>query len=622
MPQLARPPPPPPPPAAPRPPSESPQPPTPQTAGFPPTLTTVAQPADPAGFPPTLATALESSPPLVDPVLLAEEAVASIASSMPPPSGEIRRRAPRRRRIPVSSTEAAKKKRAGKSQGTAASAPQAASDDDSVSHAGSKRGASVLGDDEEASLAGSVSSSRAGSLAPGRAKRAKKSHGPRVATIALIDVEPEEMVGSPVTEEMTMGDLATVLVSEGRVSSRAIKIDEFRRAEMLKKKEAAQKRAEETWKRNQIKRRKVRAAQNKDRAKRREEIRKQGGDEMDVSPDEVDSEEEFEVAPDRLTPPRSSSEEVGERAAAGFGQDDEEDGAVESDVQDVAAVDNGPVDEEDQAFENMFGENARPSSPAPEDNAVQDNEDDNGGEEDEDAATAALRAAGFTVTDDPVSPRFNDDGWGDPDRAEEFDVADYRLALQERRLREFREREADDGDVVEVDDETRFVNSATYGKNRKSQRWSKMETELFYEILGETGENYTLMKAYFPGRDIRSLRLKGARENKVNPEKMTAAIMARKPLDKDYLAKSAGYDPSRSWDKEEALFEEAKADVERLRKLDSEQPLGKDAEDLDEPSGGMMEADDDDDDDVLKRIEETDVEEGEDDGKSEDENDE
>lgn len=38
------------------------------------------------------------------------------------------------------------------------------------------------------------------------------------------------------------------------------------------------------------------------------------------------------------------------------------------------------------------------------------------------------------------------------------------------------------------------------------------------------------MKAYFPGRDIRSLRLKGARENKVNPEKMTAAIMARKPL--------------------------------------------------------------------------------------------
>lgn len=87
--------------------------------------------------------------------------------------------------------------------------------------------------------------------------------------------------------------------------------------------------------------------------------------------------------------------------------------------------------------------------------------------------------------------------------------------------------------------------------------------------------------------------------------------------DKDYLAKSAGYDASRSWDKEEALFEEAKADVERLRKLDSEQPLGKDVEDLDEQSGDMMEADDD---DGLQRIEEMDVEEEE--GKSEDGNDE
>lgn len=161
------------------------------------------------------------------------------------------------------------------------------------------------------------------------------------------------------------------------------------------------------------------------------------------------------------------------------------------------------------------------------------------------------------------------------------------------------------------------------------------------------------MKAYFPGRDIRSLRLKGARENKVNPEKMTAAIMARKPLgecffslffltarlrfadlpppfpmtDKDYLAKSAGYDASRSWDKEEALFEEAKANVERLRKLDSEQPLGKDVshqdqdQDVDEPhrEGDLMRLDDDE--KGLQRIEEVDVD-VEEEEKSDDENDE
>ncbi|KIR40562.1 transcription factor TFIIIB component b'' [Cryptococcus deuterogattii 99/473] len=514
--------------------------------------------------------------------------------------------------------------------GTAASTPPRAAsddDDDAGTQAGSKRGVAVVLDldDKVSAPPRSVPSSRAGSLAPaggGRIKRAKKSNGPRVATIALADVEPEEMVGSPVTEQTTMGDLATVLVSEGRVSSRAIKIDEFRRAEMLQKKQDAQKRAEEMWRRNQIKRRKVRAAQNKERARRREQLRKQGagGTELDdVSPDEMDSEEEFQVAPDRLTPPRSSSEEAHHHPVAAdfLHQDDEE-----------------QVDQADEMFENMFDNNARPDSPGPQDvNAAALQEDD----EQDDEAMAALRAAGFIITDDPTSHRPDDDDdnnnpWDDLNgggggMGEAFDVADYRLALQERRLREFREREQDDGDVVEVDDETRFVNSATYGKNRKSQRWSKMETELFYEILGETGENYTLMKAYFPGRDIRSLRLKGARENKVNPEKMTAAIMARKPLDKDYLAKSAGYDASRSWDKEEALFEEAKANVERLRKLDSEQPLGKDVshqdqdQDVDEPhrEGDLMRLDDDE--KGLQRIEEVDVD-VEEEEKSDDENDE
>ncbi|KIR77147.1 transcription factor TFIIIB component b'' [Cryptococcus gattii EJB2] len=501
--------------------------------------------------------------------------------------------------------------------GTAASTPRATSDD-AHTHAGPKRDVAVLDlvndDIEQVSAPGSVApSSRAGSLAPaggGRIKRAKKSHGPRVATIALVDIEPEEMVGSPVTEQTTMGDLATVLVSEGRVSSRAIKIDEFRRAEMLQKKQDAQRRAEEMWRRNQIKRRKVRAAQNKERARKREQLRVQGGGgemEMDdVSPDEMDSDEEFHVAPDRLTPPRSSSEEAHHPVAApDFYHDDEE-----------------QADQADEEFENMFdNNNARPDDHQ-DVNALQEDEQD-------DEAMAALRAAGFTITDDPASPLSDDDNhWDDPNggMGETFDVADYRFALQERRLREFREREQDDGDVVEVDDETRFVNSATYGKNRKSQRWSKMETELFYEILGETGENYTLMKAYFPGRDIRSLRLKGARENKVNPEKMTAAIMARKPLDKDYLAKSAGYDASRSWDKEEALFEEAKANVERLRKLDSEQPLGKDVshQDQDEPHHERDRMRLDDDEQGLQRIEEVDVdvEEEEEEEKSEDENDE
>ena len=39
-------------------------------------------------------------------------------------------------------------------------------------------------------------------------------------------------------------------------------------------------------------------------------------------------------------------------------------------------------------------------------------------------------------------------------------------------------------------------------------------------------------------------------------------------LDNTYLMKSAGYDPDRPWDKEEALFAEAKRDMKRLRAED------------------------------------------------------
>lgn len=94
------------------------------------------------------------------------------------------------------------------------------------------------------------------------------------------------------------------------------------------------------------------------------------------------------------------------------------------------------------------------------------------------------------------------------------------------------------------------------------------------------------MKAFFPGRTIAQIKKKGLRENAKNPEKVTAAINARKPIgkyciplssewdqadtlaDNQYLRKSAGYDPNRPWDKEEALFAEAKRDMLRLRAED------------------------------------------------------
>jgi hypothetical protein len=44
--------------------------------------------------------------------------------------------------------------------------------------------------------------------------------------------------------------------------------------------------------------------------------------------------------------------------------------------------------------------------------------------------------------------------------------------------------------------------------------------------------------------------------------------------DNHYLTKSAGYDPDRPWDKEEALFAEAKRDMDRLKQEDRGEVIG------------------------------------------------
>ncbi|WWD17236.1 hypothetical protein CI109_101674 [Kwoniella shandongensis] len=410
---------------------------------------------------------------------------------------------------------------------------------------------------------------------PTKKSKPSKPKPVTVSQISLADVQPEEMVGDRVDEVIvTMGDLATILAAQGKVSKRAIKIDDFKRNEELKRRAAVQAKALETWRRKQIQRRKVRAAKNVERARRREELGKLGMDEGEVSPDEDDSEEEFEPVPDRLTPESTPEPQLrldSEMPERDDDEDDDEPRTVNGDEQ--------PADmglDGSQAGDDFMGGNENDFAPP---------------EEDDDEETAALRAAGFMVTGDKGGG-VDEDGEGDNDDFDEYDdqqwlqgdepdLEGYRYELEERRRRMMQNHE-EDGEVVEVDDETRFVNSATWGKSLKPQRWTAEDTELFYLALEETGENYSLMAAYFPGRTNKQLKLKGLRENKLNPTRMTAAILSRKPLDKAYLSKSAGYNPDKPWDREEALFEEARQDQEKLRRVQSEglEGKGRDEEDL------------------------------------------
>lgn len=99
------------------------------------------------------------------------------------------------------------------------------------------------------------------------------------------------------------------------------------------------------------------------------------------------------------------------------------------------------------------------------------------------------------------------------------------------------------------------------------------------QVLRETGENYTLMKAYFPGRSVRQLKNKGLKENRANPDRMNEAIFNRKPIDTEYLSKAAGFNTEAPYDREDAFLKEVAEEKEKLALI----PLDPEAEDGEAP---------------------------------------
>lgn len=325
----------------------------------------------------------------------------------------------------------------------------------------------------------------------------------------------------------TLSDLATI--SEGRVSARTIKLHQFTRAEEERKLRDRAERAEANWRRLQVVRRKARKLKNIARAQRRLEAERRHLDPADeVSDDSVDSEEEYEPMPDRLTPPGSprATERVAPISFEPTAEDQEqpeEEGELQQlpadDEEDIEGLGISRAVVDEHEAEEEVGEELEDFQLPVEADAEGDGDEFSG---------LQVNEYGGGYLDDEGNWVENTENAG--------------MVLQ-RRNEENRRRilEGDDDRQVEViDNETQFINYSTWGKKVSNERWTPEETELFFDVsrdcstadhkqvLRETGENYTLMKAYFPGRNVRQLKKKGHRENKANPERMTECILGRR----------------------------------------------------------------------------------------------
>ncbi|KAI9310310.1 hypothetical protein BX666DRAFT_1278893 [Dichotomocladium elegans] len=103
-------------------------------------------------------------------------------------------------------------------------------------------------------------------------------------------------------------------------------------------------------------------------------------------------------------------------------------------------------------------------------------------------------------------------------------------------------------EVVEENNMTRRVNSRTFSNQVYSSRWSKLETEAFYDVswirrkaIAQCGTDFTMAAHLLPGRTRNQVRLKFNREEKINPDRVKDVLVRkRKPVDIDQVQKAIG----------------------------------------------------------------------------------
>ncbi|KAL2123015.1 hypothetical protein VTJ04DRAFT_3470 [Mycothermus thermophilus] len=121
---------------------------------------------------------------------------------------------------------------------------------------------------------------------------------------------------------------------------------------------------------------------------------------------------------------------------------------------------------------------------------------------------------------------------------ETYQIVNGQIVLDHRSLqvdRHARAREEADQLVeVEENDFTHHTTTATYlRRNLKPQQWTDEETELFYKALAAFGTDFDTISRMFKGKTRKHIKLKFNREERVNPQRVNAALVGEKKVAMD-----------------------------------------------------------------------------------------
>jgi len=87
--------------------------------------------------------------------------------------------------------------------------------------------------------------------------------------------------------------------------------------------------------------------------------------------------------------------------------------------------------------------------------------------------------------------------------------------------------EDNEWEIVYDNPHSKKLTSMSFRKNRRSNVWSSLETDLFYEVLAATGTDFYLMHDFLPKRNRAELKKKFSREEKNDPVRIDETL--RKP---------------------------------------------------------------------------------------------
>ena len=144
-----------------------------------------------------------------------------------------------------------------------------------------------------------------------------------------------------------------------------------------------------------------------------------------------------------------------------------------------------------------------------------------------------------------VEPQFGENRFAVQTR-----IVDGKIVLDEQSLfanyrdDEQQEREQRNWEVIDERESDQFINSATRGKQRRTQRWTGEETERFFHAISQWGTDFEMITRLFPRRTRREIKAKWTRESRQNPQRLDDAFQRRTAVDLNAYGQAAGVDLS------------------------------------------------------------------------------